>query len=792
MLQNHLKIALRNLWKNRLFTGINLLGMSIGMACVVVLVLFAEKGLTFDAFHEKSDHLFYIQTESGGKTHTNTVYPILGQLLNDYPEIETGTHVQSWYWPWMHHATKDVQPRSLFVDSTFFDVFSFPLKYGNPATALRDRNSLVIGEKTALHLFGEGNPVGKTITLDDTLPMKVSGVLAELPANSSQQFEALLPITILEQQASFKESADWYNTFANVFVVLKKGANKAALEAKLPTLVKTHFSPDSQKQTLHLSAFTHYIHDQNPTFKNLIYGAVGIAVFLLLIISINLINLNMAAALPRVKEVAVRQVVGASRGIVLRQFWTESGLVMLLSLVLASVFAVYYLIPSFNELRKQNMQLHISWTQDYPTVLTIVGITMLVTFIAGTYPARYLMSLNTTEAVKGKLSADPLQGRLRQNSLIVLQFVLAVVLIVGTIGLRQQVSFMKSADLGFDRKNVLVFQTDLAYKNETTAVSEGRVILDQLRQNPNVVSFTTSEVVPMRYWQNFNSYYPEGNDVKKINLRHVSGGEKYFETLKVPMIEGRGFRDNSADSANNAVVINEAAMKAFGWQTAVGKRIRQNNNDAVYTVIGVTKDFHYQSLKDEVEPLLHWYGGKQQLSSYLTVRLTDEAKGKELVSQLEARFKKIPARRGLDHFYLDEEVNKVYESISNILQMTGFVTLIAILTACAGIFGLISLVAKQRTKEIGIRKTLGASVANITALLSADFMKLVIIALFIALPISYWLGTKLLQSFAYRVEVQWWHLGLASFFALAIALISVVFQAIRAALANPVKSLRSE
>jgi putative ABC transport system permease protein len=792
MLLNHLKIALRNLWKNRLFTSINLLGMSIGMACVVVLVLFAQKCLTFDGFHAKSDRIFYIQTESNGQTHTNTVYPILGQLLKDYPEIETGTHIQSWYWPWMRYGAKDVQPRTKFVDSTFFEVFSFPLKYGNPATALKDRNSLVIDEKTALSLFGEGNPVGKTITLDDTLQMKVGGVLADIPANSSQQFEALLPTTLLHQLPSFKESADWYNTFANVFLVLKKGADKSALEAKLPQLVKTHFSPDAQKQILHVSPFANYIHDQNPTFKNLIYGAMGIAAFLLLIISINLINLTMASALPRAKEVAVRQVVGATKGMVLRLFWMESGIIMALSLLLAGGFAVYYLIPSFNDLRKQHMQLDISFANDYPTLLTVLGITLLVTLVAGTYPARYLMGLKTTEAVKGKISADPRQGRFRQNSLIVLQFVLAVVLIVETIGLRQQINFMKTTTIGFDRNNVLVFQTDLAYKNETTAVSEGRVILNELRQNPNVVSFTASDVVPMHYWQNFNSYYPEGNDAKKINLRHVSAGEGYFETYKIPFVEGRGFRDNSADSANHAVVINEAAMKIFGWTTAVGKRIRQNNNDAIYTVIGVTKNFHYQSLKDEVEPLLHWYGGKQQLSSFLTVRLTDESKGKALISQLETRFKKIPARRMLGHFYLNDEVNKVYEPIDNIWQMTSFVTLIAILTACAGIFGLISLVAKQRIKEIGIRKTLGASVGNITALLSSDFMKLVVIALCIALPISYWLGIKLLRSFAYRVEVQWWYLGLASFFALAIALLSVIFQAIRAAMANPVKSLKTE
>ncbi|MFN8348365.1 MAG: ABC transporter permease [Spirosomataceae bacterium] len=792
MLVNYFKIALRNLWKNRLFTGINLLGMSVGMACVVVLVLFAQKCLTFDEFHQNGDRLYYVQTESNGRKHSHTVYPILDQLRKDYPEIETGTHIQTWYWPWIHYGTKDVQESTVFADSTFFEVFSFPLKYGNAATALKGRNSLVISEKIAYNLFGDMDPVGKTVTLDDTLPFKISGVLAKIPANSSQQFEVLMPAAFLTANPKFQEGADWYNTFASVFVLLKKGANKEALEAKLPQLVKTHFSPESQKQVIHLSLFKNFIHDQNPTFIGLIYGAIAIAVFLLLIISINLVNLNMASALPRIREVAVKQVVGATKRIILNQFWTESGIVMAVSSLLSVFFAVYYLIPSFNQLRDGHMQLDISFANDYPTILIVFGISLFVALIAGTYPAYYLMRLKTTDAVKGKISTDPRRGRMRQNSLIVLQFALAVILIVGTIGLRQQIHFMKTADVGYDKNNVLIFNTDLAYRNENAAVSEGQVILNELRQNPNVVSFAVSEITPIRYWQNFNNYFPEGNEAKKIILRHVSATENYFETYKIPFLEGRGFSDNSPDSVNHSVIINEAAMKSFGWTAGVGKRLRQNNDNTIYTVIGVTKNFHYQSLKDEVEPLLHWYAGKQQLSNFLTVRLTDESKGKALISSMEKRFKKIPSRRALGHFYLSDEVAKSYQAIDNIWRMTGFVTILAILIACAGIFGLISLVAKQRTKEIGIRKVLGASVSSIAAMLSGDFLKLVGIALLIGLPISYWLGQKLLQTFAYRVEVKWWYLGLASAFALGIALFSVSFQAIKAALSNPVESLKTE
>ncbi|MCU0341925.1 MAG: ABC transporter permease [Spirosomaceae bacterium] len=775
-----------------MFTVINLLGMSVGMACVVVLVLFAQKCLTWDAFHENSDRLYYVQSEAGGNRYPQTVYPLLDQMLKDYPEIETGTHIQSWYWPWIHVGTKDLQESTVFVDSTFFRVFSYPLKYGDKATALRDRYSLVLSESLAENLFGKTNPVGKIVTLDDTLQVKVTGVLEKFPANSSQQFQVLMSAELLKMNPSFSQNADWYNTFASVFVMLKKGTDKAALEAKLPQLVKAHFAPESQKTVLHLERYQDFIYDQTPTFSGLIYGAIAIAVFLLLIISINLVNLNVASALPRAKEVAMRQVVGASRRIVLTQFWIESGIVMLASLGLSVLFAIYYLIPAFNRMRDGRMQLDISFSNDYPTILTILGIVLTVAIVAGTYPALYLMGLKTTEAVKGQLMTNPRRGRLRQNSLIVLQFSLAIIMIAGTIGMREQISYMKTADMGYDKNNVLVFKTDLAYKNVETAISETRVILDQLRQNPNVLSFCTSDLTPMRYWNNFNNYYPEGNNTKTVNLRHVSGTQGYFETYKIPLLEGRSFKDNSADSANNAVVINEAAMKAFGWTTAVGKRLRQNNNDQVYTVIGVTKNFHYQDLKDQIEPLLHWYGGKQQLRNFLTIRLTDESKGQAVVKDLEARFKKIPARRALTYAYLSDEVGQAYQSIDNIWQMSGFVTLVAIIAACAGIFGLISLVAKQRTKEIGVRKVLGASVLSITTLLSGAFLRLVGVAIVIAMPLAYWLGDKLLGTFAYRVEMQWWYFAVTATVALLIALLSVVFQAIKAALMNPVKSLKTE
>ena len=298
MLTNYLKIALRQLWRNRLFTTINVLGLAVGLACVVVLILSAQKFLTWDAFHANINRIYSVQTTSNDQAYNQTVYPILDQMLHDYPDIETGTHIQHWNNPWIAYGGKSVQESTDYVDSTFFQVFSFAFKYGNPGTALRNRYSIVLGEKVARNLFGMANPVGRHVTINDTLQYTVTGVLEPIPTNSSLHFEVLLPAANLLADSGFRENANWYNTFATVFVLLKPSANKAALEAKLPQLVKKHFAAEAQDRRLALSPYKDFVYTETPTFGNLITCALVIAAFLLLIISINLINLNMALALP--------------------------------------------------------------------------------------------------------------------------------------------------------------------------------------------------------------------------------------------------------------------------------------------------------------------------------------------------------------------------------------------------------------------------------------------------------------------------------------------------------------
>ncbi|OJV16746.1 MAG: macrolide ABC transporter permease [Dyadobacter sp. 50-39] len=793
MLKNYLKIAFRSLWKNRLFTAINVLGLSLGLASAGVLILFIQRGITFDTFHKDNDQIFFVQTADATSRYNQTVYPILEQMVKTFPEIETGTHVQGWNDVWLNRNGKDLQQRTKYVDSTFFDIFSFKLKYGNAASALKRKQSIVLSDQAAEALFGDVNPVGETVTVEDSMTFTVTGVLEPVPANSSIQFEVLLPASNLEDNKNFASGADWYNTFATVYLKLRKGADVAGLEAKFPAFAKTHFHADGQKREIRIAPLKEFIHYENPNFRWMIYGAITIAVFIVLIISINMVNLNTAMSFTRVKEVAVRKVTGSTLGQVLAQFWTESALVLVGSLLIAVAFGILYLVPQFNEFRQGRMQLVVNWQQDSATFLTLMGIVGIIAFVAGTIPAAYLNRLDLRDTLKGKLSGRPGYGNWTQGTLIVVQLVIAIVLVVGAIAVRWQISFMREANTGFKAENVVVVSSDLQYKDENVAVQQFVPILDGLKQNSKIRSIAVSGVVPTRYWNNYNVYTPEGKDPKSIRLRHVGTSTNYTATYDIRMVEGRDFSEElDRNGEQHPVVINEAARKAFGWTTAVGKRLRQGNNTEVYTVVGVMKDFHYGPLKDRIEPLLHWYDGPPSLNSYLSLKFADVSQAKSVLATLERDMKKIPSKRPFKFFYMQEELSRQYNDLDGIWKMVNFVTFLAIIIAFAGIFGLISLAASKRTKEIGIRKVLGSSVQGIAVLLSRDFIVLLGISMLVGLPLAYTFVVKYLASFEYHVNLPWYIFVLVAFGALLLTVLTVGFQGIKAALADPVKSLRSE
>ena len=574
---------------------------------------------------------------------------------------------------------------------------------------------------------------------------------------------------------------------------MKKGVDIPKLEAKFPAFAKTHFSEDVKDRKIRVAPLTEYIHYENPGFKWLIYGSVAIAGFIVLIISINLINLNTAISFTRAKEVAVRKVTGSTLKQILRQFWTESGIVLISSLFLSVLFGIFYLVPQFNEFRKERMQLIISWEQDYVTILTLIGIITLIAVVAGTYPALYLNRLDIRDTIKGKLTNKPQSGGWRRGTLIVIQFVISFGLVIGAITVRKQISFMREANLGFDKAGVVVVQADMQYKNEESAMIQFKPILDHLNQDSRVKSVSTSGVVPTKYWSNDNAYLPEGETDKEIRFKHVGTGARYAETFGIKMIEGRDFSDElDKNQAYKHVVINESAMKAMGWKSAVGKRLRQKSNPEVYTVVGVMKDFHYQDLKEKIEPLLHWYEGPAGLNSYVTIKFHNISQAKEVLADLESKVKKIPAKKPFKYFYLSDEISRQYNHLDGIWKMLNFVTTLSVIIALAGIFGLITLAGNQRTKEVGIRKVLGASVPGIAILLSRDFVVLVLISIVIGVPVGYSFMVNYLSSFEYHITVEWYVFALVGLSALFLTVLTVSVQTIRTALMDPVKSLRNE
>ena len=793
MLKNYLKIAFRSLWKNRLFTAINFIGLSLGLASAGVLILFIQRGLTFDTFHKESEQIYFVQTEDKESRYNQTVYPILDQLVKTYPEIEKGTHVQGWNNVWINYKGKDIQGDTKYVDTTFFDIFSFKLKYGNPKAALNGTQSIVINQDIAQSLFGNKNPVGESVTVNDTLNFTVTGVLDQVPTNSSIQFDVLVPIANLEANKDFIENADWYNTFATVYLKLKKDAEVPKLEAQFPEFVKTHFTKEVQSRKIRLAPLKDFIHYQNPGFKTMIYGSVTIVVFILLIISINLLNLNTAVSFTRAKEVAVRKVTGSTLRQILIQFWTESGIVLLASLCFSVYFGLTYLVPQFNTFRRGRMQLIVSWQQDYPTILTLLAIISIIAFIAGTYPALYLNKLDLRDTIKGKLTNKPHSGGWKKGSLIVVQFVISFGLIIGAITVYKQTSFMRAANTGFEKDKAVVVFSDMQYKDEEAAVSQFKGVLDDLKADSRIENIATSGVVPTKYRFNYNVYLPEGGTDKEIRFRHSGTSSNYAETFGIKMVEGRDFSDElDKDGENKPVVINEAAMKAMGWTTAVGKRLRSKNNPEIYTVVGVMKDFNYQDLKEKIEPLLHWYEGKTSLNSYLSLRFTDIKQAKGVLIDLESKMKKIPSKKPFKFFYLTDELSRQYDHLDGIWKMVNFVTILSIVIAFAGIFGLITLAGNQRTKEVGIRKVLGSSVRGIAILLSKDFVILVLISIVIGIPLGYLFVSKYLQDYQYHVKIEWYVFALTGLFVLILTILTVGFQSIKTAMMNPVKSLRNE
>ncbi len=804
MLKNYIKIAFRNFWRNKSFSAINILGLSIGISVCFVILLFVQDELSYDRFNINADRIVRVVFKAsinGGKIYEANVMPPTAQTLkNDYPEVEEATRLKTVGNPKVTYAGKAFKDGNFaFVDPNFFKVFTLPLIKGDIKTALQQTNTVVITQELATKYFGSENPIGKVLTLGDKDLYKVTGVIEKVPANSHFHFD--LFGTMLSEAGAKSDS--WMESNYFTYLLLKKGYGYKKLEAKLPNMVQKYMGPQIVKSMgmnlaqfrtkgnelgfalqpltdIHLYSHSNFELDAGGDVKYVyIFGAI--AVFVLLIACINFINLSTASASKRAKEVGVRKVMGSDQFELVKQFMLESVLLTFIALFI-SILTIQLVLPFFNELSGKNLSLGFAlkpWA-------ALLSLGLVVGVLAGIYPAFFLSSFKPIAIIKGKLGTGNTSSVLR-SGLVVFQFFISVSLIVGTIVVYQQMQFIRNKKLGYQKEQLLVLPTSYALgKNE-------KIFKEELLKDPRIINATVSGYKPAGPTNNNNAmFYPEGKENQVMKTLRYDVDEQYIPTLGMQLAAGRNF-SKAFTTDSSAVIINETAAQAFGLgNNAVGKRIVRQKNSAEgtnisYTVIGVVKDFNFKSLHEPITPLLMVLNPESGLIFKVK---TSNVSG--LLASMKQEWAKFDVEEPFAYSFMDELYNKTYSAEEKTGRILNIFTVLTILVACLGLFGLAIYTTEQRTKEIGIRKVLGASVMQVTNMLSKDFLKLVLIACVIAFPLSYWAMHNWLQDFAYRTNISWWVFASAALIALVIALATISFQSVKAALANPVKSLRSE
>ena len=809
MIKNYLMVAWRNLLKNKIYSFLNITGLAVGLASFLLIALYMMDELSYDRYNTNAERIYRINSDiklGGGELHMPVTSDMMGQLLiKDYPAIEQYTRIYN------SNGSKLIRKNKVFiiedhvahVDSTFFDVFTLPAISGNTHTALNEPNTVVITESSAKKYFGSTEVVGKTIeTNDDKNPnYKITAVIKDIPSNSHFHFDFLFSMKSAGYQWGQLTSHNFHT-----YLLLKKGADYKQLEKNFDQYIDKYVLP-SVKQFIKISSMDEFKKAGNRLEYSLIpltkihlhsdrsfelspsgniqyvyiFGAV--ALFILLIACINFMNLTTARSAGRAKEVGIRKVLGTERRFLIFQFLTESTLMVIFSLILAIVIA-YLVIPLFNDVASKSMSLSSLFS---PYILPLlIALPLVVGLLAGSYPAFFLSAFRPIEVLKGKLKLGSSSGGLR-SVLVVFQFVTSIILIVGTLVIYKQLNYIQTKDLGYSKDQVLTI------RNTYTLGDQAIAFKNSILQMTGAQSGSLSSFLPVsNSSRNDNTYFKEPTmDINgSIDMQTWRIDYDYFKTLGIQVIRGRGFStDYGSDST--AIVINETTAQFLGYADPIGKKVygsEEPGKSNAYTIIGVVKNFNFESLKQSIGPLSFFLGKRSGMASFKV----NTANVSGLINKIETLWKQMSPGMPFNYTFLDESFNEMYQSEQRVGKIAIIFSTLAILIACMGLFGLATFIAEQRTKEIGIRKVLGASVQGIVGLLSKDFLKLVAIAFVIAAPLSVWIMNRWLNDFTYRIQLAWWIVGIAGVLALLIALFTVSFQAIRAAVANPAKSLHSE
>jgi putative ABC transport system permease protein len=803
MIRNHFIIAWRNLKKNKVFSLINILGFAIGVTCFTFIAAYVDNELSYDKYPTDAKNIYRLNLSVVGNGDV-AVYPDVDVAVgpgikNAFPEVRAFTrmyHVMDF----VKYNEAQFKEDLAFADSNFLEMFSIPFVAGNAANALVEPNSIVISKKFAEKYFANENPIGKSLIIGPRQAQyKVTGVIEKIPDNSHFHYDAFLSMSTRKYTNLTWSNLGWYT-----YLLLDKNADAKKVEARFPELVTKYVVPEIQHDMgvslaeaqksvntfrfwlmpltrIHLYSQTKYELEANGDIKYVYIFSV-LAVFVLLLACVNFTNLSTAASIKRSREVGIRKVLGSIKKQLIWQFLSESLLFTLFAMLIAYVL-VFLLLPYFNQLANKNLD--VNFFLRYRTIITILSVSLFAGFLAGIYPAFFLSSFNTINVLKGSSLGDSPQRKPLRSGLIVFQFVVSIALIVATIVISQQLSFMQNKKLGYDKNQVLFLPDARLLGNDQQAFKQ------QVQQDSRVATVSMSRSVPGGDIMDGTEIYPKNENSNgteiHANISHVD--YDYLRTLGIKLIRGRNFSPEYSTDSSSAIIINEAAVRQLGWNinNAVGKTIVRSGQQQL-NVIGIVADFNYASLKQEVAPMMLMLGNNW---GGLIIK-TKASDIKNFLSDLQKKWAAFHPPGPLEYHFLDQTFATLYGAEQRTQQIFSVFTILAVIIASLGLFGLSAFVIRQRSKEIGIRKVLGATIQQVFVIVSKEFLLLVTIAFLISVPVAWWAMTKWLQSFAYRINIGMGVFIIAGATVIAVTLLTISFQAMRAAIANPVRSLRTE
>ncbi len=797
MLKNYLKIALRNISKYKAFSFINLLGLAIGMACCILILLYVQDELSYDRFHENADRIYRVSREWFNEDSTSSLHlghvapPIAPLLLNDFPDIVEAVRISTPGRMLVSHEDKHfLEENVLFAEASFFKVFTFPLVEGDPDTALQDPFKVVITEEMAVKYFGNDEPIGKTLKFENQIDAMVTGVVKKAPTNSHFHFDVIGSFASIEQMYGQQELQNWGSNNYATYLLMPENYPIQKLAVQMDGFMERHLGKQPfRRHALHLWKVTDihlhsHLDSEIEANSDIVYVYIfsAIAFFILLIACINFMNLSTARSSVRAREVGMRKVVGAHRMHLIRQFLSESILLAFIALLIAVVL-VKIALPLFSGFVDRDLSL--SLIGDLRVLVSLLLIAFIVGVVAGSYPARFLSSFRPVAVLKGTQGPSA-RGSLFRTVLVIFQFAISIVLIISVGTVYKQLVYSWTKQLGFNQEQVVVLPTNNVIRSRYESIRT------QLLALPDVVNVAASKRVPSgRLLDSSSARLISGTSVQPINFRLASMRIDYdfIPTYEIEMAAGRNFSREFSTDAQEAFVINETAAQRIGWtsEEAVGQSFQYGRRKG--KIVGVVKDFHFESIHQMISPIMF----EIDPSNYnqISVRLRPE-NVPQTMAAIEKMWSEYRRNYPFDYYFIDERFDQLYRSEEKLGQIFGVFSILAILIACLGLYGMASFTAEKRTKEIGIRKALGAPVGNIMFLLSKEFTKWVLVANVIAWPVAYLAMRRWLHSFAYRIDIGIEIFLIAGVMAFWISVLTISFQVIKAALNDPADALRYE